>query len=49
VTPIVDAEAGVVFCPAGNLDGDFGAQSRSHRHVGSKTSWHTAKDPTAGH
>jgi hypothetical protein len=49
VTPIVDADAGVVFCPAGNLDGDFGAHSRSHRHVGSKTSWHTAKDPATGH
>jgi hypothetical protein len=27
VTPVVEEETGVVFCPAGNLDGAFGIQS----------------------
>ena len=33
VTPTVDEEIGVVFCPAANLDGDFGIkQPATHRH-----------------
>jgi hypothetical protein len=31
VTPVVEAETGVVFCPAGNLDGEFGIRSQGHR------------------
>jgi hypothetical protein len=42
VTPVVEGEVGVVFCPAGNLDGEFGNQSRSHRFATAKGSWHSA-------
>jgi hypothetical protein len=28
VTPVVEEETGVVFCPAGNLDGEFGIRPR---------------------
>jgi hypothetical protein len=37
----VEAETGVVFCPAGNLDGEFGIQTQNHRFGGSKAVWHT--------
>ena len=41
VTPVVEEETGVVFCPAGNLDGEFGIRVQSHRFPGSKLPWHT--------
>jgi hypothetical protein len=49
VTPVVEPETGVVFCPAGNLDGDFGIRAQSHRFVGSKTPWHTITDQLPHH
>jgi hypothetical protein len=39
VTPVVEPETGVVFCPAGNLDAEFGIRSPSHRLASSKA-WH---------
>src|SRR6201996_4645260 len=44
VTPVVEPDTGVVFCPAGNLDGEFGIQSHNHRYVGSKSPWHSVQD-----
>jgi hypothetical protein len=31
ITPVVESDTGVVFCPAGNFDGELGIQ-RSHNH-----------------
>jgi hypothetical protein len=42
VTPVVEPETGVVFCPAGNLDGEFGI--RNQRFIGSRSPWHTITD-----
>ncbi len=36
VTPVVETETGIVFCPAGNLDGEFGIRSQGHRFGGAK-------------
>ena len=44
VMPVVEAATGIAFCPAGNLDGELGIQPRSHRFVGSTSSWHTMSD-----
>ena len=49
VTPVIEAETGVVFCPAGNLDGELGIQAQSHRFVGSKAPWHTITDTLPQH
>jgi hypothetical protein len=49
VMPVVEAETGVAFCPAGNLDGELGIQPQSHRFVGSKASWHTITDTLPQH
>jgi hypothetical protein len=49
VTPVIEPETGVVFCPAGNLDGELGIQSQSHRFVGSKAPWHTITDTLPQH
>lgn len=38
MTPVVEAETGVVLCPAGNLDGEFGFRVQSHRLAGSRAS-----------
>jgi AcrR family transcriptional regulator len=45
VTPVAEPDTGVVFCPAGNLDGEFGIR-RTHTHgfLGSKPPWHTVTD-----
>jgi len=32
VTPVVEADTGVVFCPAGNLDGEIGVPQAHHQH-----------------
>ena len=34
--PVVEPDTGIVFCPAGNLDGELGIQPQGHRFVGSK-------------
>jgi hypothetical protein len=44
VMPVVEADTGIAFCPAGNLDGELGIQPQSHRFVGSKASWHAMTD-----
>jgi hypothetical protein len=49
VTPVVEPDTGVVFCPAGNLDGEFGIQAQSHRFIGSKAPWHTITDALPQH
>lgn len=36
VMPTVEPDTGVVFCPAGNLDGEHGIHPQGHRLVGSK-------------
>lgn len=49
VMPVVEPDTGVVFCPAGNLDGQLGIQPQSHGFVGSKASWHTTADALPQH
>ena len=49
VMPVVEADTGIAFCPAGNLDGELGIQPQSHRFVGSKASWHTITDTFPQH
>jgi AcrR family transcriptional regulator len=45
VTPVVEPDTGVVFCPAGNLDGEFGIpRTQSHGFLGSKPPWHAITD-----
>jgi hypothetical protein len=44
VTPVVEPDTGVVFCPAGNLDGEFGIQTQNHRFMGSRSPWHSVTD-----
>jgi hypothetical protein len=41
ITPVVEEETGVVFCPAGNLDGEFGEGRASAR---AKDSWFAVTD-----
>lgn len=36
VMPTVEPDTGIVFCPAGNLDGEHGIQAQGHRFAGSK-------------
>jgi len=40
VMPAVEPDTGIVFCPAGNLDGEHGIQALGHRFVGSKAPRH---------
>ena len=49
VMPVVEADTGIAFCPAGNLDGELGIQPQSPRFVGSKASWHTITDTLPQH
>jgi hypothetical protein len=49
VMPVVEPDTGVVFCPAGNLDGQLGIQPQSHGFLGSKASWHTIADALPQH
>jgi len=44
VVPVVEPDTGVVFCPAGNLDGKLGIQAPPHRFIGSKAPSHTLSD-----
>jgi hypothetical protein len=41
---VVEPETGVVFCPAGNLDGEFGIQIQNQRFIGSRSPWHSITD-----
>jgi hypothetical protein len=41
VTPAAEPDAGVVFCPAGNLDGELGIQMRGQPFLGSQDAWST--------
>jgi hypothetical protein len=47
--PVVEPDSGVVFCPAGNLDGQLGIQPQSHGFVGSKASSRTITDALPQH
>jgi DNA-binding transcriptional regulator YbjK len=49
VMPVVEADTGIAFCPAGNLDGELGIQPQSPRFVGSQASWHTITDTLPQH
>ena len=49
VMPVVEPDTGVVFCPAGNLDGQLGIQPQTHGFVGSKASWQTLTDAVPQH
>lgn len=42
--PVVEADTGIVFCPAGNLDGEVGIQPQAHRFIGSRSSRRTTTD-----
>jgi AcrR family transcriptional regulator len=48
VMPVVEPDTGVVFCPAGNLDGELAGglalHPQGHRFVGSKTSFRPIAD-----
>lgn len=44
VTPMLMAEMGMVFAPAGNLIGDLGVRPQAHIFVGSKAPWYTITD-----
>jgi AcrR family transcriptional regulator len=44
VMPVVEPDTGVVFCPAGNLDGELGIQPQNLRFVGSNASLHALTD-----
>ncbi len=49
VTPMLLEDAGVVLCPAGNLDGELGIKPQSHIFVGSKAPWYEIKDSLPQH
>jgi hypothetical protein len=49
VMPVVEPDTGVVFCPAGNLDGELGIQPQSHRFLGSKSARQTITDAHPQH
>jgi hypothetical protein len=44
VTPVVEPETGVVFCPAGNLDGEFGIRTQGPLVIPSRAPWHPIRD-----
>jgi hypothetical protein len=41
VTPLVEPDTGVVFCPGGSLDGEADLASQSHRFAASQAPRHT--------
>jgi hypothetical protein len=49
VTPMLLADAGLVLCPAGNLDGDLGITPQAHIFTGSKASWYEITDTLPQH
>jgi hypothetical protein len=44
VVPLVLEDEGIVFAPAGNLEGDLGVRPQAHVFVGSKAPWYTIVD-----
>ena len=44
VTPMVEPETGVVFCPAGNLEGELGLRAQTARFFGFKAFGHRVAD-----
>jgi hypothetical protein len=49
VTPMLLDDAGIVLCPAGNLDGDLGIKPQAHIFTGSKAPWYDITDSLAQH
>ncbi|MBS0417638.1 MAG: GFA family protein [Proteobacteria bacterium] len=49
VTPIFEHERGMVFIPAGNLDGELGIKPQRHIFVGSKAPWYEIRDALPQH
>jgi hypothetical protein len=49
VTPVLMPAAGVVVCPAGNLQGDLGLEPQAHIFTGSKAVWDTITDTLPQH
>jgi hypothetical protein len=49
VTPMLLDDAGVVLCPAGNLDGELGIKPQAHIFTGSKASWYNITDSLPQH
>lgn len=49
VAPIRAPEMGMVFAPAGNLEGELGIRPQSHIFVGSKAPWYTITDSLPQH
>ena len=49
VAPMPVEAHGIVIAPAGNLDGDLGAQPSKHMFVGSKASWYEITDGLPQH
>jgi len=49
VTPIVSKEMDMVFCPAGNLEGDLGMLPSAHYFAGSKAPWYEITDDLPQH
>jgi hypothetical protein len=45
VVPSLETESGLVYCPAGNLEGELGAYAQRHGHTGSKAPWHSLSQP----
>ncbi|MBI5516708.1 MAG: GFA family protein [Deltaproteobacteria bacterium] len=49
VAPMVLPEAGMVFLPAGSLEGDLGTRPEMHLFVGSKAPWYALTDELPRH
>ena len=49
VAPTAAPELGIVFLPAGNLDGELGIEPQGHMFVGSKAPWYTLTDDLPQH
>jgi len=49
VAPTAAPELGLVFLPAGNLDGELGIEPQGHMFVGSKAPWYTITDDLPQH
>jgi hypothetical protein len=49
VAPTISKEMDLVFCPAGNLEGDLNLRPEAHWFVGSKAPWYTITDELPRH
>jgi len=49
VTPMLLEDAGIVLCPAGNLDGDLGIKPQAHIFTGSRAPWYEIRDSLPQH